>query len=436
MDVQVQNLEGLKRKLTLALPWETLNAEVEKRLAATQRKARVHGFRPGKAPLKMIEGMYGPSIRDEVLNESVQKAFYDVVSKQDIAIAGLPSFKVVEDEADKEHIKIDAEFETFPEVKVGDYSGKTIDKISCEVGEAEVEKTIDILRKQRTSYHHVERAAAEGDRVIIDFTGTIDGEPFEGNSSQHYPFILGAGQMLPEFESGVVGMKEGETKDVSVSFPADYHGKDVAGKTAVFAITLRNVSEARLPEVDEKFAKSLGVEDGNIATMREEVKKNIEREINRRTDAQTKENVMNALLEVTEFDVPQALISQEAARLRDNARENFINQGFDAKNLPEMPAELFKEEATRRVKLGLILAELVKEHNLNASDEEVRAVVTDFAESYEDPEEVVEWYMSSPQNLEGPKALAVESKVVKHVLGKAQLNEVKRSFDEVMGTAA
>ena len=436
MDVTVENLEGLNRKITLALPWEGIRAAVDKKLSQTQRKAKVQGFRPGKAPLKMVDAMYGADIRNEVLNDAVVKAFYEVVEAQKLRVAGLPRFNEVENQDDENTFKIDAQFEVFPEVKVGDLSAQEVEKATTEVSDAEVDKTIEILRGQRTRYNHVERAAQKEDRVIIDFAGKIDGEAFDGGSAENYPFVLGQGQMLPEFEAGVEGLKEGESKDVEVSFPEDYHGKEVAGKTATFTITLRNVSAATLPEVDEEFAKQLGIIDGDVAKMRDEVKKNVSREVNRRVAEKNKAAVMDALLAVTEFDVPAALVQEETGRMMQDARQNFINQGFDAKQLPELPADMFTEQATRRVKLGLILAQLVEEQQLQPTNDDIRDIVAEFAESYEDPAEVIEWYMGDAERQQGPAALATEAKVVEFVLAKAKVTDKALSFDEVMGNTA
>ncbi|UOO88412.1 trigger factor [Vitreoscilla massiliensis] len=436
MDVTVENLEGLNRKITLALPWEGIRAAVDKKLSQTQRKAKVQGFRPGKAPLKMVDAMYGADIRNEVLNDAVVKAFYEVVEAQKLRVAGLPRFNEVENQDDENTFKIDAQFEVFPEVKVGDLSAQEVEKATTEVSDAEVDKTIEILRGQRTRYNHVERAAQKEDRVIIDFAGKIDGVAFDGGSAENYPFVLGQGQMLPEFEAGVEGLKEGESKDVEVSFPEDYHGKEVAGKTAVFTITVRNVSEATLPEVNEEFAKQLGIVDGDVAKMRDEVKKNVSREVNRRVAEKNKAAVMDALLAVTEFDVPAALVQEETGRMMQDARQNFINQGFDAKQLPELPADMFTEQATRRVKLGLILAQLVEEQQLQPTNDDIRDIVAEFAESYEDPAEVIEWYMGDAERQQGPAALATEAKVVEFVLGKAKVTDKVLSFDEVMGNTA
>ena len=436
MSVTLETLENLERKVTLSLPWSSINAECDKRLKQTARKARIDGFRPGKAPLSMIQSMYGAGIQNDVMNELAQKVFFDTAVTEGWKIAGMPRLEGVEGQDDKENFLFSGVFEVFPEVKVGDLSGQEVEKVTASVGDAEVEKTIDILRQQRTRFNHTERAAKDGDRVIIDFTGKIDGEAFAGGSAENYAFVLGQGQMLPEFEAGVNGLKEGESKDVEVNFPEDYHGKEVAGKTAVFTITVRNVAEPVLPEVDEVFAKALGIADGNIETMRAEVKKNVEREVKRRVDSQNKEAAMEALLAVSELQVPNALINEEAARLAAEMKQNFINQGMaDAKNL-DLPLDMFKEQAERRVKLGLILAEVVQANGLEPSKEQIDAVIADFAESYEDPQEVIDWYHADNSRLQGPTSLAVEANVTDFVLGKAKVTEKALSFDEVMGNQA
>ncbi|RPC23600.1 trigger factor, partial [Neisseria meningitidis] len=370
------------------------------------------------------------------INELVQRRFHDVAVAQELKVAGFPRFEGVEEQDDKESFKVAAIFEVFPEVVIGDLSAQEVEKVTASVGDAEVDQTVEILRKQRTRFNHVEREARNSDRVIIDFEGKIDGEPFAGGASKNYAFVLGAGQMLPEFEAGVVGMKAGESKDVTVNFPEEYHGKDVAGKTAVFTITLNNVSEATLPEVDADFAKALGIADGDVAKMREEVQKNVSREVERRVNEQTKESVMNALLKAVELKAPVALVNEEAARLANEMKQNFVNQGMaDAANL-DLPLDIFKEQAERRVSLGLILAKLVDENKLEPTEEQVKAVVANFAESYEDPQEVIDWYYAEPSRLQAPTSLAIESNVVDFVLGKAKVNEKALSFDEVMGAQA
>ena len=436
MSVTVETLENLERKVVLSLPWSEINAETDKRLQQTQRRVKIDGFRPGKAPMKMVESMYGAGVQNDVMNERVQKAFYDVAVSEGLRVAGMPRFEGVDEQDAREAFQVAAIVQVVPGVTGGDLSAQEVEKVTDEVGDAEIDKTIEILRQQRTRFNHVEREAQNGDRVIIDFEGKIDGTLFEGGASQNYPFVLGNGQMLPEFEAGVLGLKAGESKDVEVNFPEDYHGKDVAGKTAVFTITLSNVSEAALPEVDEQFAKALGIADGDVAKMREEVKKNVSREVARRTAEQTKEAAMEALLKATEIQLPKSLVAEEAARLAAEMKQNFVNQGMaDAANL-DLPADIFNEQAERRVALGLILAKLVEENKLEPTEEQIKGVVSEFADSYEDPQEVIDWYFADQQRLQGPTSLAIEANVVDFVLGKAKVNEKALSFDEVMGAQA
>ena len=436
MTVTLETLDNLERKAVLSLPWAAINAECDKRLKQTARRARIDGFRPGKAPLSMIQSMYGASIQNDVMNELAQKVFFDTAVAEGWKIAGMPRLEGVEGQDDKENFLFSGVFEVFPEVKIGDLSAQEVEKVTAAVTDAEVDKTIDILRQQRTRFNRVERAAQNGDRVIIDFAGKIGGEPFAGGSAENYAFVLGQGQMLPEFEAGVEGLKEGESKDVEVNFPEDYHGKEVAGKTAVFTITVRNVAEPVLPEIDEQFAKALGIADGSVDTMRAEVKKNVEREVKRRIDSQNKEAAMDALLAVSDLLVPNALVNDEAARMAAEMKQNFINQGMaDAKNL-DLPLDMFKEQAERRVKLGLILAEVVQANGLEPKPEQIDAVVADFADSYEDPQEVIDWYHADKSRLEGPTSLAIEANVTDFVLGKAKVSEKVLSFDEVMGNRA
>lgn len=433
MQVQLESLSTLERRLSVTFPLEVVNTEVTKRLQRVARNAKIQGFRPGKAPLKIVEANYGAQVREEVMGETVQQHFADAVREQNLRVAGYPRFEPSQNEG-TENFTFSALFEVYPEVTVGDLAEKAIEKPVTEVTDAEIEKTIDVLRSQRTRFDYVERSAEKGDRVIIDFVGTIDGVAFEGGSAENYPFVLGQGQMLPEFEAGVEGLKEGETRNVDVNFPEDYHGKDVAGKTAVFAITVKNVSAPTLPEVDEAFAKTLGIVDGDVAKMRAEISKNVAREVKRRLQARTKENVMQALLDVTTIELPKSLVSMEVSRLAAQARKDLEERGIDAKNMP-IPPELFQEQAERRVALGLILAEVVDSNGLTAQPEQVKALVTEFADSYEHPEEVVKWYYESPERLEGPQSMVLEENVVEFVLSKAQVTEKAVSFDELMGNA-
>lgn len=423
--------ESLERKVTVSLSWLDINAETDKKLKQTQRRARVDGFRPGKAPLKMIASMYGASIQNDVLNDLAQAQFNKVAQEQNLRIAAVTGIEPVENQEKLDEFQVIFVYETYPDIQVADLSALEIEKVVAEVGDKEVDNTIEILRKQRTRYNRVEREAQNGDRVIIDFKGKIDGVAFDGGSSKNYPFVLGQGQMLPEFENSVLGLKEGESKDVEVSFPEDYHGKDVAGKTAVFTITVHNVAAAELPEVDEQFAKALGIADGDVAKMREEVKKNVGREVKRRVAAQNTDAVMKALREAHSFALPQTFVKDEAQRLAEEMKQNFAQQGLDTASF-NLPADMFIERAEERVALGLLLPVIIEQNNLKATEEQIKTLVAEFADSYEDPQEVIDWYFADPSRLAGVTNLAVEANVVDFVLSKAKVTEKTVSFDEVM----
>ena len=433
MQVQLETLSGLERRMSIALPLAAIDAQVADRLKRVARTAKIQGFRPGKAPAKIIEANYGAQVREEVLGEQVQQSFYKAAVEQKLRVAGYPRFEPAE--GDAETFKFSASFEVYPEIVIGELAGKEIEKPNTEVTDAEIDKTVDILRKQRTRFNRVEREAANGDRVIIDFKGTIDGVAFEGGSSENFPFMLGQGQMLPEFEAGIVGAKEGETKTVEVNFPADYHGQDVAGKTAVFEITVKNVAAAELPEVNEEFAKLLGIADGDVAKMRAEIRKNVEREVKRRLSAQVKENVMQALIDVTPIDLPKALVDLEVGRLMDQARQDLQQRGMKLQDMP-LPADLFTKQAERRVALGLILAQVVEANQLEAKPEQVKALVEEFAESYEQPQDVIDWYYAEAGRLEGPTSMVLEDNVVEFVLGRANVVQKDVSFETLMGNNA
>ena len=379
----------------------------------------------------MIASMYGASVQNDVLNDLAQAQFNKVAQEQNLRIAAVTGIEPVENQEKSDEFQVVFVYETYPDIQVADLSALEIEKVVAEVGDAEVDNTIEILRKQRTRYNRVEREAQNGDRVIIDFEGKIDGVAFDGGSSKNYPFVLGQGQMLPEFENGVLGLKEGESKDVEVSFPEDYHGKDVAGKTAVFTITVHNVAAAELPEVDEQFAKALGIADGDVAKMREEVKKNVGREVKRRVAAQNTDAVMKALREAHSFALPQTFVKDEAQRLAEEMKQNFAQQGLDTASF-NLPADMFTERAEERVALGLLLPVIIEQNNLKATEEQIKTLVAEFADSYEDPQEVIDWYFADPSRLAGVTNLAVEANVVDFVLSKAKVTEKTVSFDEVM----
>jgi trigger factor len=442
MSTAVETLSKLERRITLTLSREEIQAEVEKRLKVRARTAKAPGFRPGKVPMKMVAAQYGYQVESEVLNDQIGRAFNDAAIKNDLRVAGFPKVEPKEGAAEGA-LEFDATFEVYPEVVIGDLTGSDVEKTTASVSDAEIDKTIDILRKQRVHYHvkgeegahgngGPDQTAQNGDRATVDFVGKIDGVEFAGGKADNYPFVLGEGRMLAEFEAATIGLKVGESKTFPLSFPADYHGKDVAGKTAEFTITLKKLEWAHLPEVDAQFAQSLGIEDGDLAKMREDIKKNLEREVNARAKAKTKDSVMEALIKVSELEVPKALIEQDVERLSEMARQDMAQRGMDVKSMP-LPKELFTAQAERRVRLGLILSDLVKANKLEATEEQVKAQIEEFAQSYEDPQQVLKYYFSDRSRLAEVEALVLEDNVVNYVLGKAKVTEKSASFDELMG---
>jgi trigger factor len=395
--------------------------------------------------MKMVAQQFGYQVESDVLNDKVGRAFAEVTSENNLRVAGFPKIEA-KSGAPEGMVAFDATFEVYPEVQVGDLASAEIEKTVAEVSPAEVDKTIDILRKQRVHYHEKghqsehgdgggDVTAQNGDRVTVDFVGTIDGVEFPGGKSEDFAFVLGEGRMLPEFEAATLGLKVGESKTFDLAFPEDYHGKDVAGKTAQFTITLKKLEWAHLPEVNEEFAKSLGIPDGDLEKMREDIRSNLEREVQSRTKSRTKDSVMDALIKAANLDVPNALVEQEVDRLMEMTRQDMAQRGMNAKDMP-FPRELFQAQAERRVRLGLILADLVKENNLQATPEQVKAQVEEFAKSYEDPQEVIKYYFSDRRRLSEVEALVLEENVVNYVLGKAKVAEKPVSFDELMANNA
>lgn len=442
MATAVETLGKLERRLTISFPVADVRTEVEKRLKQQAKTARAPGFRPGKVPLKMVAAQYGYQIETDVLNDKVGRAFNDAAVANELRVAGFPKIEPKQD-AEEGVLAFDATFEVYPDVTIGDLGAVEVETVATEVTDAEIDKTIDILRKQRVHYHTKgeagehgtggEAVAANGDRVTVDFVGTLDGVEFEGGKAENYPFVLGEGRMLPEFEAATVGLKVGESKTFPLAFPEDYHGKDVAGKTAEFTITLKNLEWAHMPEVDAEFAKSLGIEDGSIEKMREDIKVNLEREVTARVKARNKEAVMDALVKSTELDVPNVMIDQDSERLAEMTRQDMAQRGMDVSKLP-FPAEMFKDKAERRVRLGLILSQLVADNNLQATQEQVKAQIEDFSQSYEDPKEVLKYYFSDRRRLGEVEALVLEENVVNYVLGKAKVSTKTIAFDELMGS--
>jgi trigger factor len=436
MAVQVETLEKLERRITLTLPAEVINGEVQSRLKKLSRTVKADGFRPGKVPLSVVAQRYGWSVQYEVMNDKVGKAFSDAAAEAKLRVAGSPRITAKEP-APEGQLAFDATFEVFPEVTIGDLAAAEVDRVSTEVTEAAIDRTIDILRKQRRSFS--QRAAAEGaqetDRVTIDFEGKIDGEPFAGGKAEAFQFIIGEGQMLEQFDRAVRGMKVGESKTFPLQFPADYQGKDVAGKEADFLVTVKKIEAQHLPTVDDGFAKALGIKDATVAGLRADVKKNLEREVRFRVQARNKAAVMDALIKAAELELPKSLVEAETERLLEGARADLKQRGVKDAEKAEIPADIFKPQAERRVRLGLVVAELVRANNLQARPEQLQAHIEEMSQSYEKPAEVMRWYLSDRQRMAEVEAVVVENNVTDFVLGRARVVDKVLPFDELMTPA-
>ena len=428
----VQINKALERRLDLAVAIADLDKEIEQRLKKISKTVKMPGFRPGKVPANIIKQQYGLQARHEALGDSVEQAFRDLVVAQKLRVAGSPSIDAKPSESET-HIEFSAVFEVYPEITPSDLSAVEVERAVLEVGAAELESTLNVLRKQRIRYEPVDRAAAKGDRVAIDFTGKKDGEPFAGGQAKDYPFVLGEGSMLADFENAVLGLKAGESKTFEMTFPADYSAKELAGQTVSFEITVKSVSEGVLPDVDADFAKALGVEDGDVARMSAEIEANLRREVKKRLQSKVKTQVMDAILKANPIEVPTALIDMEIERLMHGAREEMLQRsGGKMKDFP-LQREWFVGQALRRVSLGLVLSEIVKAHGLQAKSDQIKALVDEAAESYEHPEEVVRWYYAQPQRLSEIEGVAIEDNVVAWALSSAKVIDKPIAFDELMG---
>ncbi len=431
MEATTAQANELERSVDLSIAIADIEKEMDQRLKRMGKNIKMPGFRPGKVPLHIVKQQYGDQARHEILSEQLDRVFGETVTAQKLRVAGYPRIEPKTTESTT-HIEFAATFEIYPEFVPGDLSTAEVERPVLEVGEAEIAKTLDILRKQRVSYADADRAAAKEDRVVIDFLGKKDGVPFAGGEAKDYPFVLGQGQMLPDFENAVEGAKAGESKTFDLAFPADYHAKDLAGQTVQFDITVKQVQAPVLPELDAEFATSMGIADGDVAKMKAEIEANLKREVKKRIEAKLKDQVMEALLKANPIAVPGALIEMEVQRLMQAARQDMEQRGMKTKDFPIQP-EWFADQAKRRVTLGLVLAEVVKTEKLQATPEQVRAMVEETAQSYEHPEEVIRWYYAQPQRLGEVEGVAIENNVVEWVLGKAKVTDKAAVFDELMG---
>jgi trigger factor len=435
MPVTVETLEKLERRITLTLPAEAIEREVQNRLRKLARTVKAAGFRPGKVPMSVVAQRYGYSVHYEVMNDKVGQAFADAATEAKLRVAGAP--RIAEKEgAPAGELAFDATFEVYPEVKLGDLGQAEVERVSTDVTEAAIDRTLDILRKQRRTFalRPQAEAAADSDRVTIDFEGKIDGVPFEGGKAEGFQFIIGEGQMLPTFEDAVRGMKAGESKTFPLQFPADYQGKDVAGKEADFMVTLKKIESQHLPAVDEALAKALGIKDGTVEALRADIKRNLAREVKFRVMARNKAAVMDALVKSAELDVPASLVAGESERMVEAARADLKQRGVKDADKAPIPADVFKEQAERRVRLGLVVAELVRSNGLQARPDQLQAHIEDMAQSYEKPSEVVRWYLGDRQRMAEVEAVVVENNVTQFVLGKARVSDKALPFDDLMAS--
>jgi trigger factor len=430
MQVSVETMSGLQRRMTITVPAARVDSEVNQRINKAARTVRMDGFRPGKVPLAVVKKRFGASIRQEALGDLIRECFYEAVTQEKLSPAGFPTIESVKDEANAD-IAFVASFEIYPEVKLGNFGDIKVERPVGDISDADVDKMIDTLRRQRASWTETAEAAKDGDRLDIDFDGSVDGVAFEGGSAKGFSLVLGSNRMIPGFESGLVGVKAGEERTLNVTFPEDYQAENLKGKAAVFKVKVNKVQTPVLPELDEAFIKSFGVQDGTVEKFRADVRKNMEREFRQAVKNKVKGQVLDGLVSIHTLDIPSALVANEISRLRQNMLKQF---GGNAKNLnPDMlPDELFSEQARRSVALGLLIGEVIKTADLQVDAARVRTLIEEVAESYENPSEVVNWYYGNKEQLQQVEAVVLEDQVVDHILAKAQVSDKPASYEEVL----
>jgi trigger factor len=434
MQTTLETLGQLERRLHVALPKAQIEDEIQKRLAQLAKTAKIPGFRPGHVPLKMVAQQYGPKVRSDVISDTVQSSLSDALRTQNLRVAGFPRIEPREDVAEDE-FGFSAVFEVYPEIQLGDFSTVTITRPVADVTPADVDRTIDILRKQRARYEPAARPAQTGDRAIVDFTGTIDGVEFAGGQARDFAITLGEAKMLPAFETALTGMSAGETKNFDLVFPADYHGKEVAGRQAHFSMTLKSLAEPHLPPVDAEFAKNFGIASGSIEELRSEIASNLSVELKRKVEAVLKDQVMKALLTTSQLTVPKSLVEMEAESLKERTAAELKNRGVQTDGV-ELTTEMFRPQAEERVKFSLVLNELVRMEQLQAKPEQIRALVEEAAQSFEQPDAVIRWHYEEPSRLNEYEVRAVERNVIDWALQRAQVQDQPTPFAALMEPAA
>ena len=430
MQVSVETTQGLERRLTISVPAEKVDVEVKNRLRQISKTQRINGFRPGKVPPSVIQKRYGQSVRQEVAGEIMQRNFVDAIVAEKINPAGRPSF-VAKSNEDGKALEFEATFEVYPVVELKDLEKIAIERPEVDVTDADLDEMFVTLQKQHQTWKENKRKTKKGDKLTIDFNGRVDGEEFEGGKAEAFELELGSGRMIPGFETEITGMKVGEEKTIKITFPEDYHAEKLKGKEAEFDIVVHKTEGPILPEIDEEFAKLFGVEEGGVAALREEVGKNMARELNQAVKAKVKEQVIEGLLEVSELDIPAALVAQEVDVLRKQAMQRFAGQ-MDPNNLPELPAEMFEEQAKRRVKTGLLLGEVIKVNEIKVDEAKVTELIESAASAYEDPAEVIEYYKTNKELAQQMQNVALEEQAVELLLESAKVKDKKASFKDIM----
>ena len=433
MQVSVESGEGLEKRLLVDLPAERVSAEMDKKLKDLARHVRLDGFRPGKVPMRTVKQRFGEQVRQDTYGSLIQETLYEAASQQKLMPAGEPRIELRE-AAEEGGLGYTATFEVMPEIKVADLSGQTVTRTQAAVEESDVDAMIAKLRKQRTVWKDVERGAQDGDTVHMDFKGMIDGEAFDGGTAENVPLILGSGSMIDGFESGLLGAKAGDERTLEVTFPKDYRAENLAGKDVTFEVKVLRVAEPQLPELDEEFVKAFGVEAGTVDALRADVTKNMQHELRQKLKSTTKERVMDALIAANPMDIPKAMVRQEAERMKQQMLQDMQQRGQTSSM--NLPASMFEEQARRRVHLGLLVGEIMKQNELKANEEQLRATIAEFADSYENPQEVIDYYMQDPQARASIENLVLEDQVVEWVLGQVNVAEEKKAFSEVMENTA
>jgi trigger factor len=429
MQVTIETVQGLERKMTVSMPADGINAQVEKKLKDMAKRVKMDGFRPGKVPFNVVKSRYGAGVREEAMYEQAYQSFWDAAQKESVRPAGMPRFESVEPKG--EAIEFVVNFDVYPEIKLANLEDLAFEIITSEVTDADVDAMLTKLQSQQKSYTAKDGAAEKGDRVMIDFAGKLDGEVFEGGAAQNVPLVLGSGQMIPGFEDGLMGKKAGDKVELNLTFPEQYHAEKLAGKAVVFEVTVNAVEAEHLPELTEDFIKGFGVASGQLADLKTEIKGNMTRELKHQVETKNKSAMMDALLAANSFEVPAGLIEQETHSMVESMKQRFKAQGMNPDQFP-IQANMFKDEAERRVKLGLLMSELIKSMDVKLDAAKLESTIEDMAASYEDPAEVREYYKKNAERMRDLEALVLENQVTEALIAKAKTTSVAKAFDEMV----